>query len=119
MLKGAFLVETSAELLIEVALGHLGHIVFVKKLAIVALLTETAKPMLAHYGPIASDVSIRTHSFPLAVSSEMEVANCGCGLVHAGKRVGQNSHMVVQGDLDVEDVVVIDGAHQVHHFRAG
>ena len=49
----------------------------------------------------------------------MEVANCGCGLVHAGKRVGQNSHMVVQGDLDVEDVVVIDGAHQVHHFRAG
>ena len=55
MLKGAFLVETSAELLIEVALGHLRHIVFVKKLAIVALLTETAKPMLAHYGPIASD----------------------------------------------------------------
>ena len=54
VLKGTFFVETSAELLVEIALGHLGHVVFVEKLAVVALFAKTAQPMLANHRTVTS-----------------------------------------------------------------
>lgn len=57
------------------------------------------------------NVSIRTHGLPLTVASEMKVANGGGRLVHARERVGQNPDVIVQGDLNVEDVIVVNRAH--------
>ena len=73
------------------------------------------QPILhAHHPP---DVPIGTHVLPLTISSEKEVADGGSGLVHARKWIGQNAHMVVQGDFHVENVKVIDGAQRVHHLE--
>jgi len=117
VLKGTFFVETSAELLVEIALGHLGHVVFVEKLAVVALLAKTPQPMLANHRPVTSDVPIGTHVLPLTISSEKEVADGRGGFVHAGEWIGQNADMVVEGDFHVENVKVIDGAQRVHHLE--
>ena len=54
-MKGAFFVETSAKLLIKVALGHFGHVVFVKKLTVIALLAKTAQPMLTNHSSITPE----------------------------------------------------------------
>ena len=66
-----------------------------------------------HYVP---DVTVGTHGFPLTITPEMEIADSGRGLVHTRKRVGQDADVVVKCDFNVEDVVVIDGAHQFHHL---
>lgn len=117
MLKGAFFVETSAKLLIKVALGHFGHVVFVKKFAVIALLAKTAQPMLTNHSSITPDVPVGAHGLPLAVTPEIEIADSGGGFVHVRKGIGQDANVVVEGDLHVEDMIVIDGAHYVHHFR--
>ena len=41
----------------------------------------------------------------------MEIADSGRGLVHARERVGQDADVVVKCDFNVEDMIVIDGAH--------
>jgi len=117
VLEGTLLVKTRAELLEEVALGHFGHVVFVEKLAIVAFFAETAQPMLAHHGPITPDVTIRAHGLSLTVSPEKEIADGRGGFVHVREWIGQHAHVVVQGNLNVEDVKVIDGVQYVHHVR--
>jgi len=111
VLEWALFVETSAELLIKVTLGHFGHIVLVEELAIVAFLAKTAQPMLANHRSVSPDVSIGAHSFPLAVASGMKVANGRGRLVHAREGIGEDSDMVVKGDLYIEDVIVVDRAH--------
>lgn len=57
--KRALLVVAGVEAGVEVAFRHLGHVVLVQKLALVALFAQTAQPVLAHDRAIAADVSER------------------------------------------------------------
>jgi len=50
---------------IEVALGHLAHVVLVQELALVPLLTEAPQPVLTHDGLVPSHMTERTRSPPL------------------------------------------------------
>lgn len=58
--EGALLVVARVEARIEITFGHFGHVVFVQELALVALLAESTKPMLADDGAVAAYVSERT-----------------------------------------------------------
>ena len=74
---------------VEIALGHLGHIILVKELALVALLTQSSQPMLgkhsiklqpkrwminlAHNSLVSPDMSVRARSSPLTASSHLKM----------------------------------------------
>lgn len=47
---------------VEVALGHLGHVVFMEELALVSLLTQSSEPVLTHHRLLSTDVTKRTHA---------------------------------------------------------
>lgn len=56
--------ETSSrrtKLGVEVAFRHLGHVVFMEKLALVSLLTQSSEPVLTHHRLLSTDVTERTH----------------------------------------------------------
>lgn len=55
--EGALFVVAGVETGVEVALGHLGHIVLVQELALVTLFAEAAQPMLADYGAVTAHVT--------------------------------------------------------------
>lgn len=55
-----FLVATLTELGVEVAFWHLGHVVFMEKLALVSLLTQSSEPVLTHHRLLSTDVTERT-----------------------------------------------------------
>ena len=50
------------ELRVEVALGHLGHVVLVQELALVPLLAQPPQPVFAHDRLLAADVAERAHA---------------------------------------------------------
>ena len=74
---------------VEIALGHLGHIILVKELALVALLTQSSQPMLrkhsiklqpkrwmihlAHNSLVSPDMSVRARSSPLTAGSHLKM----------------------------------------------
>ena len=70
-----------------------------------------------HRPTFLPDVPVGAHGLPLAVTPEIEIADSGGGFVHVRKGIGQDANVVVEGDLHVEDMIVIDGAHYIHHFR--
>ncbi len=88
MKEGAFLVVAGVEPRVEIALGHLGHVILVQKLALVALLAEAAEPVLAHDRFISADVAERAGGSLLAVGAHVEVADGRPRLVHAGEGEG-------------------------------
>lgn len=46
---------------VEVALGHLGHVVFMEELALVSLFAQSSEPVLTHHRLLPADVAKRTH----------------------------------------------------------
>lgn len=61
MQEGTFLVATLPEFRVEVAFGHLGHVVLVEKLALVSLLAQPSEPVFTHHRLLPADVTERTH----------------------------------------------------------
>lgn len=80
-----FLVATLAKLGVEVAFRHLGHVVFVEKLALVSLLTQSSEPVLTHHRLLSADVTERTHPTFQTSCSHEELTHSRPGLVHAGE----------------------------------
>lgn len=60
MKERAFFVMTRIKSSIEVAFRHLGHVILMKELALVAFLAETSQPMLANHRAVSSNVPVRT-----------------------------------------------------------
>lgn len=79
----AVLVRARLELRVEVALGHLAHVVLVQELAQVALLAEAAQPVLADHRSVGFDVSVRTGRSTFADAFQVEHADCRSRFVHA------------------------------------
>lgn len=58
--KWTVFVAALAESRVEVALGHAFHIILMKELTIIPLLTQASQPMLAHHRLVTLDVAVRT-----------------------------------------------------------
>lgn len=85
--EGALFVVAGVEPRIEVALGHLGHVVFVQEFALVTLFAEATQPMLADDCAIAADVSERAGGALFAlqtVGPVEELTHGGRGLWRGG-----------------------------------
>lgn len=46
---------------VEVALGHLGHVVLMEELALVSLLAQSSEPVFTHHRLLSADVTEWTH----------------------------------------------------------
>ena len=57
MKERTFLVRTGMESGIKVTFGHLTHVILMKELTHVTLLTETSEPVFADHCPVSFDVS--------------------------------------------------------------
>lgn len=79
MQKRTLLIVTCIESCVEVALWHLGHVIFMQELALVTLLAEPSQPMLANNGAVTSDMPVRALGAIVAVSElGVELADCCC-----------------------------------------
>jgi len=117
--EGALLVVAGVEARVEVALGHLGHVVLVQELALVALFAESAQPVLAHDRPVAADVPEGTGAplvALLAVPGD-EVADRRDGLVHAVEGQRDRAHLLDQVPLRFELQPAHVGQEDVHLCR--
>ena len=92
-------VVTGVEPGVEVALRHLTHVVFVKELALVSLLTQPPEPVLADDGFVSPHVSEGTGGSSLTSGANIELAHRRTALVHPreGERLG--SQLLGQGHL--------------------
>lgn len=117
--EGALLVVAGVEAGVEVALRHLGHVVLVQELALVALLAEATQPVLAHDGPVAADVSEGAGAalvalLPVPRGGADEVADRRYGLVHSVERQRDGADLLDQVPLRLELQPIDVGQEDVH-----
>ena len=102
MQEGALLVVTSVEPGVEIAFGHFRHVVLVKELALIPLLTQTSEPVLTNYCFIPSDVSERTGSCFRTIWSHIKVTDSCPWFVHPRKRKGLCSNLITESELNIK-----------------
>lgn len=85
MTSEAIIPQRRTELGEEEALRHPAQVVFVQELAVVALLAETSKPMLAHHLLVFDDMTEGTEGAHRACSALVLQAHSTTTLVHSGE----------------------------------
>lgn len=102
MEKRAFFIVAGVESRIKITFGHFGHIVFVKKFAVVPFFAKAAKPMFANYSAIAADMTERTRRPFGAGRFGVKFADGNDRFVHSRERKRQSSMLFFEGDFNVE-----------------
>ena len=110
MEERALLVVTGIEPGVEIAFRHLGHIVLVKELALVTLLTQASQPMFTNNSFVPPYMSEGTGRCFSTVRSHVKVTDGGPRLIHPweGKRLC--AELITERELDIKHYV-LDGRH--------
>lgn len=113
----AFLVATFPKLGIKVALRHLCHVVFMKKLTLITLFAKASQPVFTYHGLFPFGVSKGAQWPPVTHIPHEIFADSCTRLIHSreGKRLHTN--LIVQLDLDLE-LQICHTCDDFFHFDA-
>lgn len=115
--KRALLVTARVKARVKVALRHLRHVELVEEFALVALLAQAAKPVLAHNRPVPLNMPEGARGRLAAVALHIKTAHGSAGLVHTRERQRQRAQLLFEGHLQFEDNVPHFGHYLLHRIN--